>query len=685
MPRLLAPLLAGLGLGLYVQVRWPEEARTPVDVLLILVLLPALACWLALWLSRRRQRVLLDLLARRLESARERPSSTTLWPPTEDLGTAHFHSALTALLDAYQEALSRVVAVSESLAQLKQASEKPPVPARTDVFPYERSRRQMVARLTPNFQFQTVTPLLQQVLGQSLDKLLGRSLLSVVHTDDAPRLTQLLAETLKEGESHNVVFRLHPEAVAAPDAGRERYLQMDAVTYFDSRHRPAQLRCHFVDVTERILAEQQLRRRTDELVEANERLKQINRDLERLKESYRDLYHNAPVMYFSLDERGRLVAFNETLSKALGYPREHLLGQPYARLLAPGLRESFESQLSAYQTPGSIETRWVKPDGTLLDVWITISTVKDENGVFARSRCAATDVTEHHQLAEAVAGRARELEQANAKLRRINQELEEFTYVVSHDLKEPLRTLEAFSNFLAEDYGPQLGVEGREYVQHLQEASRRLGTLIDDLLTLSRAGRVINTPQPLHWDRILETVLADLRDLLTRKPNARVSVQGPLPAARGDPERVSQLLANLISNGLKYNDSAAPEIVIGSLPGSSSGKTGTEGPHVTLFVRDNGLGIEPRYHEQIFRLFRRLHGRDQYEGTGAGLAICKKVVEAHGGRIWVESAPGYGSTFYFTLPRGEEPAAKLEPVADRRNDSLTQPGTGNGQTVAAAG
>jgi signal transduction histidine kinase len=189
----------------------------------------------------------------------------------------------------------------------------------------------------------------------------------------------------------------------------------------------------------------------------------------------------------------------------------------------------------------------------------------------------------------------------------------------------------------------------------------------------------------LHWDRILETVLADLRDLLTRKPNARVSVQGPLPAARGDPERVSQLLANLISNGLKYNDSATPEIVIGSLPGSSSGKTGTEGPHVTLFVRDNGLGIEPRYHEQIFRIFRRLHGRDQYEGTGAGLAICKKVVEAHGGRIWVESAPGYGSTFYFTLPRGEEPAAKLEPVADRLNDSLTQPGTGNGQTVAAAG
>ena len=286
----------------------------------------------------------------------------------------------------------------------------------------------------------------------------------------------------------------------------------------------------------------------------------------------------------------------------------------------------------------------MKKDGSIIDVWVRTAPILDEQGRFVRSRSAAQDVTERNRLANAVQAKAEELQQANERLRRINQELEEFSYVVSHDLKEPLRTLEAFSTFLQQDYGQALGGDGAEYINHLVEASRRLGRLIDDLLLFSRAGKVINTPAAFDLGDAVSVVLADLADLIHRK-GAQVRVEGTLPTVAGDRERIAQLLANLISNGLKYNQSTPPIVVIGNGNGSGNGND-----KATILVRDNGIGIAPQYHAQIFRLFRRLHRRDEYEGNGAGLAICKKIVEAHGGRIWVESESGRGATFYFTLP-----------------------------------
>jgi light-regulated signal transduction histidine kinase (bacteriophytochrome) len=149
----------------------------------------------------------------------------------------------------------------------------------------------------------------------------------------------------------------------------------------------------------------------------------------------------------------------------------------------------------------------------------------------------------------------------------------------------------------------------------------------------------------------VRVVVADLSDLIHRK-GAQVRIEGVLPRVAGDRERVGQLLANLIGNGLKYNQNTAPEVVVG-----------VAGDGVTIFVRDNGIGIPPQYHEQVFRLFRRLHRREEYEGSGAGLAICKKIVEAHGGRIWVASEAGLGATFYFTLPSPSRPGDNGIPIA----------------------
>jgi PAS domain S-box-containing protein len=435
-------------------------------------------------------------------------------------------------------------------------------------------------------------------------------------------------------------------------------VQVDVMTSYSEAGLPQHLRCHFIDVTDRVLTENELRRRTRELSEANDLLRQANSDLQRLKESYRDLYHQAPIHYFSLDARGHFAACNDTMLRTLGYRREALIGQPYTALLPPDTRRDFLADPTVFQQPGELETQWAKQDGTVIDVWIATTTVRDEHGAFVRSRSAARDVTERKRLANALRSKAEEVAQANSHLRRVNQELEDFTHVVSHDLKEPLRTLEAFSNFLAADYGSVLGGEGHEYINHLIQASRRLGTLIDDLLTLSRSGRVIHAPRPFSWDEPVHTVLADLHDLISRQ-QATVRVERPLPPVAGDPERVIQLLSNLVTNGLRYNKSPHPEVVLGAASGhrppgetpAANGKAAAETPgFATFYVRDNGIGIDPLYHEQIFRIFRRLHRRDEVEGTGAGLAICKRIVEAHGGRIWVESQAGQGATFYFTLP-----------------------------------
>jgi PAS domain S-box-containing protein len=665
---------------------WVSLLPRALEHLGLAALLAGAAVVLSAFLTRRAYRRLLGRLAERVVLLRQNPAPHALHE-LERLAPLHpelapVNAQLEVLADSYRKALAEVVCAQEALDSLPggRGDEAPADGARTN-YVVGSSRHRMVGRLAPNLTWVAATPPLLQFLGCTVHDLVARPFLDAVHPDDAPGLERTLREALRDGEGHNITFRIRTPVCPHDDSegeGREKvsHLQMDVMTCYTEGGVPLHLRCHFTDVTERVLTERELRRRTEELSEANARLCQANEDLQRLKESYRDLYHHAPVLYFSLDGRGHFVACNETMLRTLGYPREALLGQPYRRLLTPASRAAFLRDPTVFQRPGELETQWVKQDGTVIDVWVGTSTVRDETGAFVRSRSAARDVTERKRLANALRAKAQEVGQANAQLRRINQELEDFTYIVSHDLKEPLRTLEAFSNFLAQDYGPALGAEGQDYITHLIQASRRLGALIDDLLTLSRAGRVINTPRPFSWDEAVETVRADLHDLIQRK-QAIFRVEGPLPPACGDPERVIQLLSNLVSNGFKYNQSPRPEVVLGATapPGRPTPPPGQvaapANDFVTLWVRDNGIGIDRTYHEQIFRMFRRLHRRDEFEGTGAGLTICRRIIEAHGGRIWVESEAGQGATFYFTLPR--RPAEPSGPAAAARPEGAAAP------------
>jgi PAS domain S-box-containing protein len=624
----------------------------------------------AAYLRYRRR---LHQLGMRLNEFRKHPSGQSLLHGFSD-GVDELKPLLVPvdeLCAAYRKALADRVAQDQTLESLRDLL------GQTDPVRGQRqtvrggSSRNMVARLTPNLYWMAATPALQEYLRCKAGEINARPFAEVIHPEDMPTVERGFREALDSGEVHNVGFRLVPRGGNTSDSNglEERYVTMDVVTRLSEEGKPLHFRCFLVDVGDRERAERELRRRTQELVQTNDRLRRTNQDLERLKESYRDLYHLAPVMYFSLDAAGQFVTFNETLLRALGYRREDLWKQPYTRLLAPdslrtwkqgaaepaGQAEGGRPLSHALTHEGEVETQWVKKDGTIIDVWIRSVPVEDERGQFVRSRSAALDVTERNRLANELRARRDELERANADLLVINRELEEFTSVVSHDLKEPLRTLQAFSGFLAEDFSGQLGPDGFHYINHLVQASRRLGTLIEDLLTLSGVGRITHNLQTFDLIEIVAVVRRDLSDLMVRK-QADVVVEGSLPTVIGDPQRITQLLTNLFGNGLKYNTSPVPKVTIGQVfdvnggPGPASGPGKKAHPQVTLYVRDNGIGIDPRYHEQIFGIFRRLHRPEEYEGTGAGLAICKKIVEAHAGRIWVDSAPGQGSTFFFTLP-----------------------------------
>jgi signal transduction histidine kinase len=244
---------------------------------------------------------------------------------------------------------------------------------------------------------------------------------------------------------------------------------------------------------------------------------------------------------------------------------------------------------------------------------------------------------------------AAQLKARAEELDRINRELDDFAYITSHDLKEPLRGIRAYCEILLEDYRDKLDAAGQRRLATLVELCHRLENLIGDLLTYCRVGGTRPADVGIDLGAVVDEALDTLRPAIDRR-GASVRVVGRLPKVTGDATLIGMALANLISNGLKFNDRAEPHVEVGCLP--------TEPP--TFYVRDDGIGIEPRHHEAIFTIFRRLHNRKKYEGTGAGLTIVRKIVQSHGGRIWVESEPGAGSTFFFTLaPADGKPAGKL--------------------------
>jgi len=221
---------------------------------------------------------------------------------------------------------------------------------------------------------------------------------------------------------------------------------------------------------------------------------------------------------------------------------------------------------------------------------------------------------------------------------RAHRDLEEFTSIVSHDLKEPLRGIGAYCELLVEDYGNKLDEDGMRRLRAMHKLCHRLEAMIDNLLAYYRVGQVPPARLEVDLNAVAEQAVDTLWPTIERR-HALVRILGPLPPAAVDPTLLGTVLGNLISNALKFNDSPRPWVEIGALR--------TQAP--AIYVRDNGIGIPREEHETVFTVFRRLHSRKKYEGIGLGLAIVRKIVESYGGRVWLESEVGQGSTFYFSL------------------------------------
>ena len=249
-----------------------------------------------------------------------------------------------------------------------------------------------------------------------------------------------------------------------------------------------------------------------------------------------------------------------------------------------------------------------------------------------RVRDLQQEVAERQRAEKGLAEKAVELERSNA-------ELQQFAYVASHDLQEPLRMVSLYTQLLAKRYGPKLDGSALEFIDFAVAGVKRMRLLIRDLLEYSRVGARGQFLAMTDCNAVLDLTLNNLEAVI-EESRARIT-RGPLPVIMADDVQLGQLFQNLISNAIKYRDSKPPEIHVGCKQEES---------HWLFWVRDNGIGIDPQYAERIFIIFQRLHGKGEYPGSGIGLAICKKIVERHGGKIWVESELGEGSTFYFTLP-----------------------------------
>jgi light-regulated signal transduction histidine kinase (bacteriophytochrome) len=279
------------------------------------------------------------------------------------------------------------------------------------------------------------------------------------------------------------------------------------------------------------------------------------------------------------------------------------------------------------------ETKRQTKDGRVLSISLTVSPIRDASGVIIGASKIARDITSRVQAEEA-------LRDSNAALSRANADLEHFAYSASHDLQEPLRMVSTYSEMLRRKFAGQLGESGDEYIRYTVKGAQRMQQLIKDLLAFTHVSTLGDEPAPdIDANKALDHTLTNLHSAIASS-GARIT-HNTLPKVRMHEFQLEQVFQNLISNAIHYRGAAAPEIHVAAE---------RQGSKWLFSVRDNGIGIDPKYKEHIFGMFKRLHSVADYPGTGMGLAICQRIIQRVGGRIWVESELGRGSTFFFTAP-----------------------------------
>lgn len=373
----------------------------------------------------------------------------------------------------------------------------------------------------------------------------------------------------------------------------------------------------------------------------------------RLEPSGGPLLTDAPTAFtFLLDAEGRLQNLDEDMAKALGYERAELLGASLASLLPDAEHEALQALLHDVRTQGKVEGRLMlrRRDGTLLPIALSSHALFDRQGNLVLSQHQAKRLSETSEWTEQLRRLQHECDRLREELQRAHAEYETFLHIISHDLRQPLQIILNAAQLLEEEGGTRLDDSAREYLTAIERAALRLREMIGDLLKLAHITPEALRREPTDVGRLLEEIRETVSPLLEER-NAWLTLTGPWPIVLADAAHLRLVFLQLIQNALTFNDKPRPLIEIGCAP--------TADPEHTFYVRDNGIGIEARHWERIFHVFQRVHSEEEFPGRGVGLALCKRIIEAHGGRIWVESTPGVGSTFSFTLPAANLPKESL--------------------------
>jgi PAS domain S-box-containing protein len=395
-----------------------------------------------------------------------------------------------------------------------------------------------------------------------------------------------------------------------------------------------------VDLAREKMAREQLRRFN---IELKDEVRRQTANLQASEDKYKTLFYKSPLPKWIYDEETLdFLEVNDTAIRSYGYSREEFLDMTIVDIRPEEDKDRLMKDVDDVRNnPGSYrDSQWrhIKKNGDVIDVDITAYPI-DFEGHRARM-VVVNDITDRRIYEKQLRQLNTDLAKHATELASSNSELERFAYIASHDLQEPLRMVSSFLQLLQKRYGGQLDKKADQYIHYAVDGAERMKALIMDLLEYSRVG---TGKDGFGW---IDTgiVLKEVGDIFREKiidARARIDI-GEMPRVWGDKVQLTQLFQNLLSNALKYHSDQAPVIRIRA----------KEEPACWQFsIADNGIGIDPQFFDKIFIIFQRLHNKSDYSGTGIGLAICKKIVERHGGHVWVESAPGKGSTFYFTITK----------------------------------
>ena len=391
--------------------------------------------------------------------------------------------------------------------------------------------------------------------------------------------------------------------------------------------------------------------------------RQAERDLKESRALFSSIISSAMDAIISVDEQQRVTIFNAAAERMFQCPEAQAIGKHLDQFIPTRFRHSHHQHVEEFGRTGTTSRAMgkllplsaLRANGEEFPIEASISqcTVNGKKAFTVILR----DITERKQSEEQLQRFSAELEQRvkerTAELIAANREMESFTYSVAHDLRAPLRHIDAFSSILEEDFGAELPDEGRQYLANIQRGSRSMSRLVDDLLNLARVGRQELNYEEVHLDKLVGEVVRELTsEIKGRQIDWHLS---PLPKVRADAGLLRQVISNLLSNAVKYTRPRNPAVIeVGSEIVDNA---------VRVSVKDNGVGFNMNYVAKLFGVFQRLHRAEDFEGTGVGLAIVDRVVRRHGGRVWAESAVGQGATFHFTLPLSAEwPQAHSEPV-----------------------